>query len=120
MSTTRASRPIPTGTPAGPVHEVDEALAQEQVLAREMVVVLPHTDLGIVRTLGSPLKLTGTPTPLRTASPTYGEHTRELLAAMGLDGADIDASTEGEWCGEGNGGGEGALRGNAAPHRLIV
>ncbi len=82
------------GVPAGPVHEVDEALAQEQVLAREMVVDLPHSDLGTVRTLGSPLKLTGTPTTLRTASPTYGEHTRELLTAMGLGEPDIDALAE--------------------------
>ncbi len=82
------------GVPAGPVHEVDEALAQEQVLAREMVVDLPHSVLGTVRTLGSPLKLTGTPTTLRTASPTYGEHTRELLTMMGLAEAEIDALAE--------------------------
>ena len=79
------------GVPAGPVYEVPEALAQEQVVAREMVLDLPHTQLGPVRTLGSPLKLSGTPTALRHASPTYGEHTRDLLAAMGLADERIDA-----------------------------
>ncbi|MDQ2757646.1 MAG: CoA transferase [Actinomycetota bacterium] len=79
------------GVPAGPVFEVPEALAQEQVAAREMVVDLPHTQLGPVRTLGSPLKLSGTPTTLRHASPTYGEHTRDLLAAMGLSAERIEA-----------------------------
>ncbi len=79
------------GVPAGPVHEVPEALAQEQVLARDMVVDLPHSRLGPLRTLGSPLKLSGTPTTLRHASPTYGEHTRDLLAAMGLSPERVEA-----------------------------
>lgn len=82
------------GVPAGPVHEVDEALAHPQVLARDMVVDLPHRDLGEVRTLGSPLKLSGTPTTLRHASPAYAEHTRELLASMGLDDEAIDAMVQ--------------------------
>lgn len=73
------------GVPAGPIQSVDEALAHPQVLAREMVVELEHPTEGRIRTLGSPIKLSETPTVLRTASPLHGQHTDEVLAAMEID-----------------------------------
>jgi len=54
-----------------------------------MVVELPHTTEGTIRTLGSPLKLSGTPPTLRHASPTHGEDTADILAAMGLSDKEI-------------------------------
>ena len=78
------------GVPVGPIHTVDEALRHPQLLARDMVVDLPHPVEGTIRTLGSPLKLSGTPTTLRHASPTQGQHTAEILAGLGL-GQDVIA-----------------------------
>ena len=77
------------GVPVGPINTVAEALELPQIRAREMVVDLPHTVEGSVRTLGSPIKLSSTPTTLRHASPTQGEHTTEVLAALGLSEDEI-------------------------------
>jgi crotonobetainyl-CoA:carnitine CoA-transferase CaiB-like acyl-CoA transferase len=54
-----------------------------------MVVDLPHTTEGTIRTLGSPLKLSDTPPTLRHASPTHGEDTAQILAAIGLSDVEI-------------------------------
>ena len=80
---------IEAGVPVGPINTVAEALELPQLRAREMVVDLPHTVEGSVRTLGSPIKLSSTPTTLRHASPTQGEHTTEVLAALGLSEDEI-------------------------------
>jgi len=77
------------GVPVGPIHSVDEALEHPQVLARDMVVDLPHLTEGSVRTLGSPVKLSSTPTRLRHASPTHGQHTEEVLLGLGLTADDV-------------------------------
>ena len=54
-----------------------------QVRAREMVVETRHPTLGTLSTLGTPIKLSGTPlTPGRPA-PLLGQHTDEVLAAAG-------------------------------------
>ncbi|MBB2891546.1 CaiB/BaiF CoA transferase family protein [Flexivirga oryzae] len=70
------------GIPVGPIHSVPDALSQPQLAAREMVVDLPHSTLGSVRTLGTPLKLSGTPAALRHASPVHGEHTASILESL--------------------------------------
>jgi crotonobetainyl-CoA:carnitine CoA-transferase CaiB-like acyl-CoA transferase len=66
------------GVPHGPVYEVGEALEDEQALAREDVVEIEHPELGTVRQIASPLRLTGEPNPLGRG-PYRGEHTDELL-----------------------------------------
>lgn len=77
------------GVPVGPILTVPETVTHPQILAREMVVDLTHTTEGTIRTLGSPLKLSATPTTLRHASPTHGEDTADILAAMGLTDEEI-------------------------------
>jgi crotonobetainyl-CoA:carnitine CoA-transferase CaiB-like acyl-CoA transferase len=77
------------GVPVGPILTVPETMTHPQILARDMVVDLPHTTEGRIRTLGSPLKLSGTPPTLRHASPTHGEDTADVLAAMGLSDQEI-------------------------------
>jgi crotonobetainyl-CoA:carnitine CoA-transferase CaiB-like acyl-CoA transferase len=78
------------GVPVGPIHTVPQALEHPQVLARDMVVDLPHASQGSVRALGSPLKLSGTPTTLRQASPALGQHTVEVLRGLGLSAEQIE------------------------------
>lgn len=79
------------GVPVGPIHTVPDALDQAQLRARDMVVDLPHTTQGRVRTLGSPLKLSETPPALRHGSPVLGEHNEQILTALGLSPGDADA-----------------------------
>jgi crotonobetainyl-CoA:carnitine CoA-transferase CaiB-like acyl-CoA transferase len=66
------------GVPHGPVYEVGEALEDEQAIARDDVVEVEHPELGTVRQIASPLRLSGEPNPLGRG-PYRGEHTDELL-----------------------------------------
>jgi formyl-CoA transferase/CoA:oxalate CoA-transferase len=65
--------------PCGPINALDEALSDPQVLHRGMVIELEHP-VGVVRMLGSPLHLSGTPVTYRRRPPLLGEHTAEILA----------------------------------------
>jgi formyl-CoA transferase/CoA:oxalate CoA-transferase len=71
------------GVPAGPVNTVPAALEQPQVAAREMVVELEHPVAGLLKMLGTPLKLSGTPASIRRPPPVLGQHTDEILAEAG-------------------------------------
>jgi alpha-methylacyl-CoA racemase len=79
-----------------PVLELDEALDSELVRAREMVVELDQPGAQRpVRLLGVPVKLSRTPGDAnRAPGPGLGEHTREVLAALGYDDQQIAAMLE--------------------------
>jgi alpha-methylacyl-CoA racemase len=79
-----------------PVLELDEALDSELVRAREMVVELDQPGAQRpVRQLGVPVKLSRTPgDPNRAPGPGLGEHTREVLAALGYDEQQVAALLE--------------------------
>jgi alpha-methylacyl-CoA racemase len=68
-----------------PVLDLDEALDSELVRARAMVVELDQPGAREpVRLLGVPVKLSRTPGDAnRGPGPALGEHTREVLAALG-------------------------------------
>jgi crotonobetainyl-CoA:carnitine CoA-transferase CaiB-like acyl-CoA transferase len=74
------------GVPAGRINTVAEALAHPQVLARDLIAEIPHP-AGTVRTIAAPIKLSASPATVRTPPPAQGEHTDEVLAALGLDAA---------------------------------
>jgi crotonobetainyl-CoA:carnitine CoA-transferase CaiB-like acyl-CoA transferase len=78
------------GVPCGPVHDMLEALADPQTLAREMVVEVEHSTVGPVKTIGLPVKFSETPGKVRSGAPVYGEHTREVLREYGFDEKRID------------------------------
>jgi len=71
------------GVPAGPVNTVPAALGQPQVAARDMVVELEHPVAGLLRMLGTPLKLSAQPASIRRPPPVLGQHTDEILAEAG-------------------------------------
>ena len=66
-----------------PVLGLDEALESELVRARGMVVELEQPGTDGVRQLGVPVKLSRTPGAPAGPGPVLGEHTREVLAALG-------------------------------------
>jgi alpha-methylacyl-CoA racemase len=78
-----------------PVLGLDEALDSELVRAREMVVELdqPGADRP-VRQLGVPIKLDRTPGGPAGPGPALGEHTDEVLEALGYSAEDVETLKE--------------------------
>jgi formyl-CoA transferase/CoA:oxalate CoA-transferase len=79
------------GIPAGPINTVAEALGDPHVLARDMAVDLEHPTIGKVGMTGVPVKFSATPGEVRTAPPLLGEHTEEVLRALGYSENDVVA-----------------------------
>ncbi len=77
------------GVPCGPVLDVGQVFADPQVLAREMLVELPHPEVGTFRTTGLPVKLSRNPGSIHRAPPLHGEHTDEVLSEFGLGELEI-------------------------------
>ena len=77
------------GIPCGPINTYPDAFADPQVRSRHMVVELEHPTLGRMPTLGSPIKMSGTPTVVQTRAPLLGEHTAEVLREAGFSADDI-------------------------------
>jgi crotonobetainyl-CoA:carnitine CoA-transferase CaiB-like acyl-CoA transferase len=78
------------GIPTGPVLDMAQVFADPQVLARQMLVELPHPQVGTFRTTGLPVKLSSTPGAITRRPPLLGEHTDEVLAQeCGLSAAQI-------------------------------
>nr|WP_307783297.1 CaiB/BaiF CoA-transferase family protein [Psychrobacter immobilis] len=72
------------GIPCGAIHNVAEALAMPQALAREMIVDFSEQG-SPVRALGNPIKLSASPVSYRTSPPQLSEHTDSTLADLGYD-----------------------------------
>lgn len=77
------------GIPCGPINDIGQALADEQALARGMVLEVEHPVAGTIRTIGSPVKLSGTPWSFRRPAPVLGEHTDAVLCEAGFDEGEI-------------------------------
>jgi crotonobetainyl-CoA:carnitine CoA-transferase CaiB-like acyl-CoA transferase len=67
------------GVPAGRVRDLDEVFSAPEVVQRGLVRKLPHSSIGEVSLLASPLRLTATPPEYRAPPPLLGQHTREIL-----------------------------------------
>ena len=68
--------------PCAQVRSVAEALEEPHLHEREMVVDIPQAELGQVRVLGNPIKLSATPASLHRPPPSLGEHNEEILAEL--------------------------------------
>jgi crotonobetainyl-CoA:carnitine CoA-transferase CaiB-like acyl-CoA transferase len=79
------------GVPAGPVLGLADVFTDPQVLAREMLVSLPHPERETFLTTGLPVKLSETPGAIRRAPPLHGEQSAEVLREAGYTEAEIAA-----------------------------
>ncbi|MCP1625018.1 CaiB/BaiF CoA transferase family protein [Pseudomonas nitroreducens] len=74
--------------PVGVINDIGRALDEPQVVARDMLVEIPHAQNPAFRMVGSPLKLSDTPVEYQRPAPMLGEHTDEVLKRrLGLDDA---------------------------------
>ena len=75
--------------PCAAVRPIEDMFDHPQVLAEELVTTLDHPVIGSYRTMTKPIQLSDTPGPAPTASPTFGQHSDEVLAAYGYSAAEI-------------------------------
>ena len=68
-----------------PLNTVDEAFDDAHVQARRMSVNVEHPHHGSVRQPGIAIKLSDTPGRVQGTAPSLGEHTDEVLRALGYD-----------------------------------
>ncbi|RNF28876.1 CoA-transferase [Massilia aurea] len=70
------------GVPCGPINDVGEVFANEQVQARAMAIDLPHPSAGQVKLVRNPIRMSATPATSGMAPPLLGQHTTEVLREM--------------------------------------
>ena len=78
------------GVPCGPIYDMEEVYRDPQVRARDMLVELDDPDLGKLKNIGIPVKLSRTPGRIRRRAPSLGEHTREVLLEAGYTAEEVD------------------------------
>jgi crotonobetainyl-CoA:carnitine CoA-transferase CaiB-like acyl-CoA transferase len=76
--------------PSAPVLRRNEVIANEQVLARELIVELDHPDIGRVRQPVPAARFDRTPAQIHGPAPRIGEHSAAILAELGFGTAEIE------------------------------
>ncbi len=82
------------GVPCGPINRVSQVVNDPQVLARDMVIDMPHPEVPDLRVPGPPLKLTGSPPTVRRHPPLLGQHNEEILTDEGYSPEQISGLLE--------------------------
>lgn len=83
------------GMPYAAVNDVQTTLQHEHTKARNMVVDVEHEQCGSIKLVNSPIKMSETPPSVRSAPPTLGQHTNEVLEELlGMNEADIKSLKE--------------------------
>jgi succinate---hydroxymethylglutarate CoA-transferase len=67
------------GMPYAAVNDVQGALNHEHTRARNMVVEMDHSECGPIKLVNTPVKYSESQPRIRTAPPTLGQHTDEIL-----------------------------------------
>jgi crotonobetainyl-CoA:carnitine CoA-transferase CaiB-like acyl-CoA transferase len=79
------------GVPCGPINAVPDVFADPQVQHRGMLRNLPHPVAGTVPQVVSPIRMQDAPLEFDRAPPTLGQHTAEVLEAIGIGAAERES-----------------------------
>ena len=71
----------------GPIYDVSQILEDPHFIEREVLADYPDAAMGAFPMHHVVPRLLGTPGSIRTPAPRLGQHNRELLAEVGVDGA---------------------------------
>jgi len=83
--------PEAANVPCAPVYGVGDLIAHPQLVARDMVVRLPHPKLGELVIPGVVAKLSRTPGAVHRLGPELGEHNVEVYEGLlGLERSQVD------------------------------
>jgi crotonobetainyl-CoA:carnitine CoA-transferase CaiB-like acyl-CoA transferase len=79
------------GVPSGPINDFAQVFADPHVRSRGMEIKVDHPFEHALSLIRNPITFSGTPVKDYRAPPLLGEHTGEVLAAIGYDGGKMDA-----------------------------
>jgi CoA:oxalate CoA-transferase len=80
------------GIPCGPVNTIEQAAADPQIAARDMIIDVRHPEAGKFRVANTPFKFSRTPYKAKQASPDLGEHTQDVMSQLlGMTRKEIEA-----------------------------
>jgi crotonobetainyl-CoA:carnitine CoA-transferase CaiB-like acyl-CoA transferase len=80
--------------PCAPVYNLQQAVHDEQVLARNMIVEVAHPLGGSTKMPGNPIKLSDTHEDTFSPPPTLGQHNGEVYASLGMSADDLKTLQE--------------------------
>jgi len=77
--------------PYSVIANLDEVVADPQMAANNVFFEMDDPVLGRVKSVDTPMQVESHPKAARRSAPGLGEHTREILAELGMDRGEIDA-----------------------------
>lgn len=80
----------PRGVPVAPIRTLDEVYDCPQTEALGMVQKVDHPEVGPLQQVAFPVTFRGERPAVRTAPPTLGLHSRDILTELGYDESAID------------------------------
>lgn len=78
--------------PASGINTLDSVIEEPQVIHNEVFTVREHPVAGTIREARNAPRFKGTPTELTHHAPTMGQHTDEIVSALGLNAAELRAA----------------------------
>ena len=79
------------GLPCGPINTVTEMFKDPQTIERKMIVDVKNTKAGSFKAIGMPIKFSETKVEDTKQSPTFGQHTKQILLDHGFKSEEIDS-----------------------------